>query len=316
MAEPILVTLRFFSMPPPSPPQEVRISYTLKPDAVLSIDPTQVAKLPYTIFAGKTNRFGLRVEAFQAGQPVKGVELNILGKTIKTEANGLSPPAIISYGTEAEASVKLPIQAQSIYAELVRKTGIDLSIKSATAPPPIVVANVKLYSSGSASFKVVMLEGDYSTWTQKWEATLPFTPNEVHEEFFYEGTWVYAFYPTIQVAISGNRVFISAVDSSTFPNLRTVILSLEDGSLIEHLYTPSPSTSGIGIGIFGFTTLGRTSILGKYVLISDRWNDKLMVYKNGQKVWETDYSSIGFISPDGKYIIAISGKSVALFEGS
>ena len=163
MAQPILVTLRLSQIATSPPPRKVRISGALKPNVILSIDPTKVVNLPYTFLRGKTNQFGLRVEAFQAGKPVENVELNVLGRTVRTDADGISSQAIVNYGAEVDASVKLPIQ-EIVSASLIKKEGIDLSIKKIITQPPTIKVRMKLYNTGSASFIV-----ETGPWLSGWK---------------------------------------------------------------------------------------------------------------------------------------------------
>jgi len=309
MAEPILVTLRFSPRPTPPPPQNVRISYTLKPDAVLRIDPTKVAKLPYTIFRTQTNLFGLRVEAFQAGQPLEGVELNVLGRTVKTDSTGISPYANVEYGKEVQTSVKLPLAAQSINVEDIRKDGIDISIIQATAPPPTVVSIAKLYNIGSASFNIEMLEGDYSTWNLKWSAN-------IFDLTGYDVTHV------LGCRISGEKLFIS-IYGYDIDTEYVCIFDLDTGNLLEHFEGTIP------IDVTPYTAVRHTNtqsytITGKYVLVN-RWtpNWVVEVYKDGNKIWELSESEtmpapLGFFaSHDGKYILIHDNiNNIYLFEGS
>lgn len=136
----------------------------------------------------------------------------------------------------------------------------------------------------------VALEGDYSTWTQKWvSAVVDVAPGPLIGGVITEGKAVVLF------------------------NEARAVVDLADGSFTVETFAWAE----------GYACWGSKSVLGKYhVVFENRDSPKFRIYKDGVllgTVEVADRSWYGFlISSDGKYIIAWDYDEYKLYcyEGS
>ena len=170
---------------------------------------------------------------------------------------------------------------------------------------------------GLASYGFPALEGDYSTWTKKWEYDFP-------QGLDFSGY--------VCITFSPDHLTIAYVDGDG--DYRFVIINVTDAS---EVFTSPAGSSYIGSRpenifktSFHFNTLtaGRGfSIMGKYSLIIDDGWDNLEVWKDGVKVWTSPLASevvsgasmflTWGIRYDGKYVIAVTDNDkLVCFEGS
>lgn len=173
--------------------------------------------------------------------------------------------------------------------------------------------------SFGATAPLLILEGDYSTWTEIWEYAFPEGLRTLYE---------------VGATFSPDYLYICYRDSSS--DNRFVIIGIADAS--AKFTSPSGSNYTKEYSLNDYTTffLSNTlveesgscfSVLSKYVLILLNGGTKLEVWKDGVKVWTSPLASEAVsgastyyafgIRYDGKYIVAITNtKKLVCFEGS
>lgn len=174
--------------------------------------------------------------------------------------------------------------------------------------------------SFGATAPPLILEGDYSEWTEIWEWDFPDSLASTYNQcMVFEGDFLYVQYK--DGAAKGRFAVIDLTAGST----KFISPSGEHYSF---------STPGYEAGLFFYNTVAPISagaksfsIRGKYVIIGKYDEDTFEVWKDGVKVWTSPlaneavsgastYYGVG-IRHDGRFIVAVTdNEKVVCFEGS
>jgi hypothetical protein len=200
-----------------------------------------------------------------------------------------------------------------------------------------VLEAVQIVAEGCAGIVVscdqvkACLEGDYTTWTKKWDAVIPYEYDPTHFR--------------ITITMSDKYIYICCIDSTGF--LRFMVLKVEDGSTVflsgagSNYFPDAPDFEWTQYFQFNtlmslsFSSVGSMSIFARYILVNshaDPYN-KLDVWKDGTLQWTSpsvatsivdgEFWVAAFLSTSGKYILCVAVDNhsprtayVVLFEGS